>query len=133
MTETDFIKPEEHQKFLGKSFINRQNEVVLRIGRKEWTRTELVQRIGVGNIAAAGKLSTVLRKAKCGSVEQLYAIDPRELALIRGLGETTVWVAMAILHTEGFDAGWWYAQALGAQQRTVTFRTMKLTRRRRGR
>lgn len=124
--EPQFINPDAHEKFLGKTFVGRQHEVVLRIGTKEWSRQELAQKIGIANIAAAGKLSTALRKARVASVEQLYAIDPREFAMIKGLGETTIFVCLAILSAEGFNVGHWYASALGAKSRAVTFRTMKL-------
>lgn len=121
-----FIDPHAHQGFLGKHFVDNQDYVVLRIGNREWTRLQLVQDIGVGHIAAAGKLSTVLRKAGVRSMEDLYAVNPRELALVRGLGETTVYVAMALLKKEGFDVSRWYQLAEGAKKRVVTFRSMKL-------
>lgn len=128
----EFINPTDHRPFLGTSFVNRQEEIVLRIGTKQWTRTQLVQHIGIGNIAAAGKLSTVLRKAGVKNIEQLYTLDPRELSLIKGLGETTIYVAMAVLHIEGFNAAQWYKEAVGAQRRAVTFRTMKIRSKKRG-
>lgn len=124
--QTNFINSHDHVKFLGSSFINRQDEIILRIGTTAWTRTELVQKIGIAHMAAAARLSTTLRKAKVTSLEQLYALDPRELALTRGLGETTVFVVMAILHTEGFNASQWYEGAFNALKRVQTFRTLKL-------
>lgn len=122
----DFIQAAQHQQFLGKSFVNKQNEIVLRIGGRQWTRTQLVQIIGVGNFAAAGKLSTVLRKKNISTVEGLYRIDPRDFALIPHLGETTVFVAMAILKAEGFDVTHWTSQVIGARKRILTFRTLKV-------
>lgn len=124
--EPQLINPDAHQAFLGKTFVGRQHDVVLRIGTREWTRLDLAQKIGIAHIAAAAKLSTALRKAKVQSVEQLYAIDPREFAMIKGLGETTIFVCMAVLSAEGFNVTGWYAGALGAKNRAVTFRTMKL-------
>ena len=123
-----YIDAHEHENFLGKTFVRRQDEIVLRIGRNEWTRTQLVQHIGVGNMAAAGKLSTLLRKLKVLTLEQLYTIDPREMALVPSLGETTVFVAMAVLKAEGFDVEHWYQQIAGAKQKVVTFRTLKVQR-----
>ena len=129
MLTESFINPKDHSAFLGSNFVNRQEEIILRIGSRQWTRTQLAQSVGIANIAAAGKLSSVLRKAKVSNIEQLFAIDPRELSLIRGLGETTVYVAMAVLATEGFDVRHWYQQVEGARRKAVTFRTMKLRRR----
>ena len=122
------INPHQHHEFLGASFINRQDEIVLRIGSKQWTRTQLVQHIGVGNMAAAGKLSSILRKMKVQTVEQLYTVDPRDFALVPKLGETTVFVAMAVLKAEGFNVKQWYTNIAGAKKRTVTFRTLKIQR-----
>lgn len=122
----DFINAHDHQAFLGTHFVNRQDEIVLRIGSREWTRTQLVQQIGIGNIAAAGKLSQICRKAGIKSTEALYAIDPREFALVKGLGETTVYVCLAILSAEGFNVGRWYAQVEGRRKKNITFRTMKI-------
>jgi hypothetical protein len=126
----DFISPEEHQSFLGATFVSKQKEIVLRVGTKQWTRMELVQHIGVGNMAAAAKLSSVLRKIKVTTLEQLYAIDPRDFALIPKLGETTIFVAMAVLKAEGFNVNRWVEQVVGAKKRLVTFRTLKMRSRR---
>ena len=125
----DFIEPENHRNFLGAAFVNKQKEIVLRIGeRHQWTRQQLVQLVGVGNMAAAGKLSTVLRKMKVTSLEQLYAVDPRDFALIPRLGETTVFVGMAVLQAEGFNVSTWIKQIAGERKKLVTFRTLKIAR-----
>mgnify|MGYP001574857696 CR=1 FL=1 len=121
-----FISPVDHQKFLGASFVHKQNEIVLRVGSKQWTRMQLVQQVGVGNLAAAAKLSTVLRKTKVDSLEKLYAVDPRDFALIPQLGETTVFVAMAVLSSEGYGVDRWVSQIVTEKKKMVTFRTLKL-------
>lgn len=125
----DMILPEDHRNFLGSAFVNRQNEVVLKIGNREWTRHQLVQVIGVGNWAAAAKLTSVLRKIKVTTLEQLYAVDPRDFALIPKLGETTIYVAIAVLKAEGFNTETWVKQVVGERKKLVTFRTLKLRRR----
>lgn len=130
---SSYINAYEHSKFLGANFTNRQAEIVLRIGGKQWTRTQLVQQIGIGNMSAAARLTTVLRKSGVNSIDKLYTIDPRELALVRGLGETVIFVAMAVLASEGFDVKVWYGRSEGLRKRVVTFRTMKIHRGRRGR
>mgnify|MGYP001604634186 CR=1 FL=1 len=127
---TGFLQPAEHQKFLGASFVNKQNEIVLRVGSRQWTRMQLVQQVGVGNLAAAAKLSTVLRKTKVDSIEKLYAVDPRDFALIPKLGETTVFVAMAVLQAEGFNVDRWIAQITSEKKKVVTFRCLKLQQKR---
>ena len=124
--EQRMINPHDHEKFLGKHFVTRQDAPILRIGGREWSRTELVQVIGVGNFAAAGALTTVCRKAGIKSVEELYAVDPRELASVKGFGETKVFVAMAVLQAEGFDARGWWERMSAHQKRMCTFRTLKI-------
>ena len=124
----EFIQPESHQTFLGRSFVNRQNEIVLRIGSRQWTRMQLVRQVGVGNLAAAAKLSSVLRRTKILTLSQLYAVDPRDFALIPRLGETTVFVAMAVLQSEGFSVDRWIQQIAGEKKKVVTFRTLKIKR-----
>lgn len=126
----EFIQPEEHQQFLGTSFVNRQNEIVLRVGAHEWTRMQLVQTIGVGNMSAAAKLSSILRRIKVNSLEKLYAVDPRDFALIPRLGETTIFVAMAVLQANGFNVNHWIQQIAGERHKVVTFRTLKVRRKR---
>ena len=129
----DLINPEAHKQFLGQSFVNKQNEIVLRIGSKQWTRMQLVRSIGIGNMAAAAKLSSVLRRTKVMTIEQLYAVDPRDFALIPKLGETTVFVAMAVLASEGFSVDRWISQIVGEKRKVVTFRTLKTQRQERRR
>ena len=128
-----FISPIDHQKFLGASFVHKQNEIVLRVGSKQWTRMQLVQQVGVGNLAAAAKLSTVLRKTKVDSLEKLYAVDPRDFALIPQLGETTVFVAMAVLQANGFNVDRWIQQIADEKKKVVTFRTLKIAQNRKPR
>mgnify|MGYP001558961427 CR=1 FL=1 len=122
-----FIQPAEHRKFLGTSFVNKQNEIVLRVGSRQWTRMQLVQSVGVGNLSAAARLSTVLRKTRVDSMEKLYSVDPRDFALIPKLGETTVFVAMAVLASEGFSVERWISQIASEKKKVVTFRSLKLS------
>ena len=126
----EYISPETHKHFLGASFVHKQNEIVLRVGSKQWTRMQLVQQVGVGNLAAAAKLSTVLRKTKVDSLEKLYAVNPRDFALIPKLGETTVFVAMAVLQSNGFSVDKWIQQIADEKKHIHTFRTLKLQQKR---
>ena len=126
----NYINAHQHKDFLGHTFVQRQDDIILRIGKRQWTRTELVQTIGVGNMAAAGKLSSLLRKLHIMSVADLYTVDPRDMALVPNLGETTVFVAMAVLKADGFNVEHWYRQIAGEKRKVVTFRTLKVQRRR---
>ena len=71
-------------------------------------------------------MTTALRKARIRTIEDLNAVAPEELAMVKGLGEATVFVAMAVLKAQGFNEGVWYGRLSRIRNRVVTFRTMKI-------
>lgn len=120
------LNPKEYEKFLGHTFVLRQNQIAFAVGEKVWTRWEMANVFGLANFRAAGTLTLHLRKMNIKTLEQLYALDPAELACIKGIGETGAYVAASILKEHSFDTKRWagYSLAPGASP-VVTFRTLK--------
>lgn len=119
------IVPADYEKFLGHTFVVRQNRVALQIGDKTWSRWELANVFGLPHYRSAGALTYHLRRTGVRTMEHLYALSPDELARVPGLGETAVYVAASVLHTEGFDTKHWAGYSEKGLP-PVTFRTLKL-------
>ena len=83
---------------LGKTFIDRlTSDVILAIGNHKFTRSDLVRECHVGHFGAARHLGNVLRDdLSITRPEQLASLAPEDLAAIRGVGETTVYVLLCI-------------------------------------
>ena len=83
---------------LGKTFIDRlTTDVILAIGSTKLTRSDLVRECHVGHFGAARHLGNVLRDdLGLTKAEQLASVAPEDLAAIRGVGETTVYVLLCI-------------------------------------
>jgi len=87
---------------------DRQAEPLLTIGKKKWTRYQLVSTIGVGNFRAVMILLDALQKLGIKDVEALKRTPPVALAAIKGVGTTTLFVLMSLLDGEGVDVQEWY-------------------------
>lgn len=119
------LDPVAHERFLGKSFVTRFNEVALQIGKDKWTRHQLADELGVGNYRAAALVTRALRKLQVKSLEEVFSWDPIDLAHVHQLGETGMWVLLRALESKGHNPKAWY----GANSKDlVTFRTMKIRR-----
>lgn len=82
---------------LGKTFIDRlTGDVVLSIGSQTYSRDGLVRELKVGNFAAARRLGKVLEELEITRVEDLASLAPEDLARVRGVGETTVYVLLCL-------------------------------------
>lgn len=118
------VNPQEFEKFLGHTFVTRQRTIALQIGSQQWTRWELANVFGLPHFRAAGALTTYLRREGIKTLEQLYALDPDELAAVKGVGETAAYVAASVLQVEKFDAKRWAGFGPDGAE-PVTFRTLK--------
>ena len=97
------------EKIIGKTFADRLDEDIFKVS-DNWalTRREMVSLIGCGNFIAAAKLAKVLKRLKVNNPAQLFKIDPVSLARVKGIGESSIFVAMCILDSSGYDViTWW--------------------------
>jgi len=87
-----------NERLLGKTFLDRQHEVVLQIGSDAWTRDELVSQVKCGNVNAARLLSKAASELQVDSAKQMAArISLDELFALRHVGITTVYVWLCVL------------------------------------
>jgi hypothetical protein len=124
--------PEDHERFLGKTFVTRLSEVALQIGQDTWTRHELANDLGCGNYRAAALVTRAMRRLKVRSVQEVFTFDPIDLAGIHNLGETGMWVLLRALEARGYNTLAWYG-ATKKDHDLVTFRTLKIRRKKRNR
>jgi hypothetical protein len=83
------------ERLLGKTFVERQQETVLVIGRDMWTRQEMVDDLRCGNFVAAQNLSKICKKLQVESLQQLTArCTVEDLFSETGFGVTTMYVLM---------------------------------------
>jgi len=132
------LDPREYPGIFGKTWIDKQSEPLLELGNKRWTRYELVSRVGCGNYKAISILMQALKDLNVRSVQALSKLPPTALAATKGVGTTTLFAAMCLLESEGYDVEAWYAnnptfQALKERQRRHDEREMAQQRRRRRR
>lgn len=94
---------------IGKTFADKLDTVVLEVGPKlTYTRREMVEILGCANFVAAARLQKALKKLKIDSPASLHHMDPFSIARIRGIGEASMFVAMCILATAGYDVQKWW-------------------------
>jgi transcriptional regulator of aromatic amino acid metabolism len=92
-------RPEwRNERLLGKTFLDHQREVVLRIGNDAWTRDEMVSQLKCANINAARLLTRAAEKLQVESVKQMAArISLEDLFAVKQVGITTVYVWLCVL------------------------------------
>jgi hypothetical protein len=86
----------KNERLLGKSFMDRQSEAVLIIGKDTYTRQEVIDKLHLGNFAACGIVSKMAAKLQVDSLAQLttrYTME--DLLAERGFGEISTIVLMA--------------------------------------
>ena len=82
---------------LGKTFIDRlTTETILKIGNNTYSRDDLVRECRCGNFAAARRLNKVLEDIGITEVADLAHLAPEDLARVKGVGETTVYVLLCL-------------------------------------
>ena len=93
---------------LGKTFVDRQQEAILAIGRDVWTRQEIVDHLHCGNFVAAHNLTKVARKLQVESLDQLTSrFTMEDLFAETGFGLTTMYVLMCAQEARQHDPLKW--------------------------
>ena len=83
------------ERLLGKTFLDRQSEAILVIGKDAWTRQEIVDDLHCGNFVAAQNLSKVAAKLQVESLDQLVTrFTVEDLFQEHGFGITSMFVLM---------------------------------------
>jgi hypothetical protein len=93
---------------LGKTFLDKQQEGILVIGRDVWTRQQIVDHLHCGNFVAAQNLTKVAKKLQVDSLEQLtqrFTIE--DLFAQSGFGITTMFVLMCAQEAKHKDPLQW--------------------------
>jgi hypothetical protein len=86
---------------LGKTFLDKQHEGVLVIGKDVWTRQEMVENLKCGNFVAAANLSKIAHKLQVDSLQQLASrFTMGDLFVENGCGITTMYVLMCALEAQ---------------------------------
>jgi hypothetical protein len=92
------LKTWKDSRLLGKTFVNRQNEAVLVIGKHSWTRQQMVEQLKCGNFRSARILSRAA--ASLGVVDaddMAKAVSLEDLFAQRDVGVTTIYTWMCVL------------------------------------
>lgn len=98
--------------FLGKGFIDQQQEIVLEIGTDRWTRQEMVTDLGVANLAAARRLTNILNtELPSGQVPNAKQLADKvnfdDLLKIEGIGVTCVYVLLSAMDAKRININKW--------------------------
>lgn len=120
------IKREAIHATLGKTFADKIDLTVIDVSDEiHYTRRELVDFIGCANFKAASLLNKALRKLKITTIKGLYKVDPLSLYRIKGVGDTTVFVAMCILDAHKYNVMDWWAWRDDDQKKAAIARAKK--------
>lgn len=94
---------------IGKTFADKLDEVVFAVSDTlTFSRRDMIEVLKCGNFNAATRLEKALKKLGIKTPAQLYKLDPFSLVRIRSIGETSLYVAMCILDSAGYDVvKWW--------------------------
>ena len=95
-------------RLLGKTFLDKQSEHVLVIGKDSWSRQEVVDQLHIGNFGACLNLSKIAAKLQVESLEQLtsrYTME--DLFGEVGFGEITMIALMAAQEAKNKDPMKW--------------------------
>lgn len=96
------------ERLLGKSFLDRQQEHILVIGKDSWSRQEIVDDLHLGNFVAALNLTKIAAKLQVDSLTQLTSrFTMEDLFAERGFGITTMVVLMSAQEARKHDPIKW--------------------------
>lgn len=94
---------------IGKSFADKLDEIIINVSPKlRFTRRQIVDDLGCANFVAAIRLEKALRKLGIETPAQLFRTDPFSLVRVKGIGETSVFVAMCILDFAQYNVEEWW-------------------------
>lgn len=103
------------------SFANKLDQPIFKVGEWQYTRRQMVEVLQCANFIAAARLAKVLKRLGVQSAAQLNKLDPYSLARTKGIGESSIFVAMCILDAGGYDVLKWWAY----KENVVRFATFK--------
>jgi hypothetical protein len=110
------------EKCIGKTFADKVDDWAINASDQLcYTRREMIETIGCANFMAAARLEKVLKRLKIKTPKDLWNINPIDLLRSKGVGETSIFVAMCILDTNGFSVEEWW----GWGGNVVKFSTFK--------
>jgi len=94
---------------IGKGFADKLDEIIIHVSQDlSFTRRDMVEVLGCANFIAASRLNKVLKKLQIYSAAKLFRTDPFSLVRAKGIGETSMFVAMCILDSKKYDVvKWW--------------------------
>lgn len=116
------LKREKIEKIIGKGFADSIDAPIFQVHDWRYTRRQMVEVLGCANFIAAARLCKVLKRLKIESAAQLNRLDPYSLARTKGIGASSIFVAMCILDAAGYDVMKWWDYK---QDNVVKFSTFK--------
>lgn len=94
---------------IGKGFADDLSEVILEIGSDKFTKLEVIEQLGCGNLSAARRITRLLKKTfVLQGTRHLYEMTPGDILRIRGVGAASMWVLMCALDYKGFNIERWW-------------------------
>jgi hypothetical protein len=94
---------------IGKTFADKLDEIVFHVSQElTFTRREMVEELGCANFLAAYRLAKVLKRLNIFTAGKLFRTNPIDLARCRGIGETSIFVAMCILDYKEYNVPQWW-------------------------
>lgn len=115
----------DHKHILGSSFVTALNgKVIFKDGKHTYSKHQLVRAFQTGNYRAAGLLMHAMKTCGYTKVEQLFDVPPEDLAGIKNVGVTTLFVLICIGEARGIDVEKWWGGK-------ISFVGMKIRERRR--
>lgn len=118
----------DHQKILGATFVNHLNgseHAVITDGKRFISKHRLVMDYGTGNFLAARNIFKMMKKLRLTSITEFFDYRPEEIADMKTIGVTGLYVLICIGRARGVDIAQWYAKGKEKDDLT-TFTTLKL-------
>ena len=125
--------PLTYERYLGKTFVRKYDETVLRIGPVALSRYDMVRALDCAATSkAAGILSRALSQLNVKTTTAALALNPIDLASIPGVGVTAIYVFLCWQRQERGSARAlqeWYGETVkvGALKRRVAKRKARDT------
>lgn len=94
---------------LGKTFADGLEEVVINSGKElVFTKRQMIEEIGCANFQAATRINKAFRRLDISTIKKLSDTDPSSLLRIKGIGQTSIYVAMCILDAHHISVEKWW-------------------------
>jgi hypothetical protein len=128
MGEKEMMDRTKIERVIGKTFADKLEELVIDSGKIQVSRRMMIDEVGCANFAAASRLNKLLNRLGVGTISQLFKLDPASLARTKGIGESSIFVAMCLLDCHDVDVlEWWSTDAkkFATVKRTVMKKSKK--------